>query len=316
MDKVSVVYIAGSGRSGSTILDRVLGTLDGVVSFNEIYRLLRDGAEENDLCACGTRFGDCPFWTEVMQRAFCDEFTVDRVRRLHKRFDHVRRLPRLALPRTRGDYGREIGDYRRWLRRLYLALAEVAGTRVIVDSSKVPSRPLLLAGIPELDVHVVHLVRDLRAVVYAWQKEKFNPASGSALPTFDTLRSVRFWYARQLASEALRFRLPYTRVLYEDFARAPRATVERLVREVRPLHGRKAPFLDAHRIELGPLHSIAGNPDRFTTGATHLRLDLAWHDRLAPRSRNLVTALGWPLLWRYGYLGEFAPARLASHASG
>jgi hypothetical protein len=32
-----------------------------------------------------------------------------------------------------------------------------------------------------------------------------------------------------------------------------------------------------------------------------LRLDLEWQDRLGRANRWIVTALGWPLMLRYGY---------------
>ena len=37
-----VLYIAGAGRSGSTILDRVLGTVHSTASYNELYRVFED----------------------------------------------------------------------------------------------------------------------------------------------------------------------------------------------------------------------------------------------------------------------------------
>ena len=50
-------------------------------------------------------------------------------------------------------------------------------------------------------------------------------------------------------------------------------------------------------------HQIAGNPFRFERGPLVLRVDDAWRSRLAIRSRVTVTAITWPLLAAYGYLG-------------
>jgi hypothetical protein len=42
-----VVFIGGYGRSGSTLLDRVLGSIEGLVSAGELSHLWRDGCQEN-----------------------------------------------------------------------------------------------------------------------------------------------------------------------------------------------------------------------------------------------------------------------------
>ncbi len=54
---------------------------------------------------------------------------------------------------------------------------------------------------------------------------------------------------------------------------------------------------------LGQIHSIAGNPDRLRAGPVEVRLDDGWKREMMPGDRRLVTALTWPLLARYGYLG-------------
>ena len=55
--------------------------------------------------------------------------------------------------------------------RLYRAIGEVTGARLIIDSSKVPSGAALLshAGV---EAHLLHVVRDPRVVAYSWQRPK------------------------------------------------------------------------------------------------------------------------------------------------
>ena len=51
-------------------------------------------------------------------------------------------------------------------------------------------------------------------------------------------------------------------------------------------------------------HTVAGNPIRFTRGPLEIRADAEWQALMPARQRAVVTGLTWPLLWRYGFLGE------------
>ncbi len=312
---LQVIYVAGSGRSGTTVLDRVLGTLDQVTSFNEIYCLMTDGMRENDRCACGTEFNDCDFWKQVTARIFKGPDHVERIQYLYDKFDHMTQFLRIYSGLYGGQYKRDLEEYKAWLADLYFTLAELCGNRIIVDSSKVPTRALLLGQIPGIEVHLVHMVRDVRAVVYAWQREKFNPAYERKLPTYASLRSVRFWYARNLLTELLRTRMPYQRVVYEDVVSNPHEVLPALVNALEPLRDKALTFEDDGSIILDSLHTIGGNPDRFRTGPTHLRLDAKWVANLPDKSRRLVTLVAYPLLAHYGYTSRFTPEKLAERSA-
>ena len=306
MDNINVIYVAGTGRSGSTVFDRVLGTLDGVTSFNEIYRMMSDGLVRNDRCACGENFRACPFWVEIVGRTFAGPEHEQHITRLFYKFDRTRQFVRIFTGAAGTRYKAELDEFRGWLRTLYFSLAEVSGSSVIIDSSKVPTRSLILTTIPGINVHVVHLVRDARAVVHSWHKEKFNPAFGQPLPRFGTLRTVSFWYARNFFTEMLRYRAPYSRVRYEDFVARPRSALARLIDDVGPLAGKHFDFVDDDSLVLSKLHSIGGNPDRFTTGVTKLRPDISWQSKLARSNRLAVSVMAYPMLRRYGYVGRAA----------
>jgi len=300
---LDIIYIAGSGRSGSTIVDRVLGTYPDTASFNEVYRMLIEGVVENNLCACGERFGDCKFWRKVAKEVFPNPGDAERIHTLHNKFDHTRHVLRLLLLPYGRKYRRDLEEYRQWLGKLYCVLARESGCSILVDSSKVPSRALLLSQLPGVRVHVVHLVRDLRAVTNSWMKEKFNPAADDNLPTYSIARSVLFWYARQFMSELLRFKMSYTRVLYEEFATQPNKTLQTALGSIDALQDASLPFEKDGSIILHSLHSIGGNPVRFTSGPTFLRLDRKWMETMPATARKLVGFLGFPLLWRYGHFG-------------
>ncbi len=299
---MSVIFISGTGRSGSTILDRVLGTLDGVLSCNEIRPIWRFGFGENRPCTCGKPFLSCPFWSAVSREAFNSDVDWRRMVALEAAFDHSRYFFRLEQGRIRRALERDLAEYRETLARLYRAIAVVSGDRVIIDSSKVPTRALILSQIPGFDVHLIHLVRDIRAIVYAWSKEEIDPSTGRPRARYTSTRTVFFWMMRNLLAEGLAARLPYQRVRYEDLVRSPRSVLQPLVDAIPPIAEKRLPFTDEHTITLGALHAVAGSPGRFRSGPTTLRLDEEWRRKLPAATRWMATLAGWPLLARYGYL--------------
>jgi hypothetical protein len=68
MMRSKIIYIAGLGHSGSTILDMSLGTASGVVGLGELKTLMDDHTRDRhytSLCSCGKKATDCIIWKDV-----------------------------------------------------------------------------------------------------------------------------------------------------------------------------------------------------------------------------------------------------------
>src|SRR6266571_3275615 len=68
----TVLFIAGASRSGSTMLDLLLGELDGYVAAGELRNLWGHGLLDGWRCGCGEPVKSCPFWRSVLERAGLD----------------------------------------------------------------------------------------------------------------------------------------------------------------------------------------------------------------------------------------------------
>ena len=295
-----VLYIAGWGRSGSTILDNVLGQVEGFFSTGELRSVWDRGLIENWPCSCGAAFRDCAVWKDVFVEAFggFDGIDVRRMLCVRDKYDHPWNafFPR----RFRSP---ELAEYRSALSRLYAAIAAVSGAKVIVDSSKTPAYCGILQESAGLEVDVVHLLRDSRAVAFSWgRKRLWGDKEGSYMSRFGPVMSSLIWDGRQVATEAVGRRAPkrYLRLRYEDFVARPRPALERIL----ALTGnRSAPpaFDNDRKIALRPVHGISGNPSRFVRGAVELRPDEEWRTGMKRADRLIVTAMTVPLLLRYRY---------------
>lgn len=307
-----VLLISGYGRSGSTLLARILGEVEGMVAVGELRHLWREGFVENRRCSCGERFHACPYWREVTGQAFGGMEAVDAatVLCLQRIVDRPSRIPLLAAGRGSAVFRAARARYTAALSRLYRALARVSGARVLVDSSKDVSHGYLLAGMGRaLDLTVVHLVRDSRGAVHSWQKPKYDPGQDGYMNRYGLVRACTEWNAINLLAEGVARLAPRRlRVSYGELVGAPRVTTARILSLAGEEHA-SPPFLDDRRVRLRLGHAVSGNPMRFTEGEMEIRADHAWRREMAPGRRAVTTALTWPLARRYGLTRRPASAR-------
>lgn len=300
-----VLFIGGYGRSGSTVLDRVLGSAPGVFSAGEVRHVWREGYLENRLCGCGEAFRTCPFWSRVSDRAFggAENLDIERVLAIKSAVDRPRRIPVIATERGGTRRREQLRWYGRKLRALFEAVAEVSGAGLIVDSSKDVSHGYVLGTIdPHIDLRVLHLMRDPRAVAFSWRRRKFNPGSGAEMQRYGLLRASAEWVAINglTAGHAPRA-VPYLPVRYEELTAAPLATV-RSILEFAGEPAAAAPVSPSGEVGLEPSHTVAGNPNRFEHGTMRISADREWRRGMPRAERALVTALTLPALAGAGYL--------------
>jgi hypothetical protein len=295
-----VLYIAGWGRSGSTILDNVLGQVDGFFSAGELFFLWRRGLIEGRLCGCGQPVRDCGVWTRVLGRAFPEGIDAHEMLRCEEGSARTRHLPLHLAQQTPGSE-----TYRRCLGSLYAAIASETGCRVIIDSSKSPSYGRVLSSVPNLDVRVVHLVRDPRAVAYSWVRKKLqrdDPRRTRSMHSHGAAMSSLYWNVLNESTRLLgkgnagRHML----VRYEDFVERPQAIVDDIVRFSGEAPAALA-WTGRWELELDPTHTVSGNPSRFDHGSVALRADDEWQRAMRSRDRHVVNAITRPFRGRYGY---------------
>ena len=307
-----VVYIGGAGRSGSTLTERLLGQLPGVCTVGEVVYMCQRGIVEGNRCGCGEPFRRCAFWHDVLAAAFggWDKVNVARVAELKAAVDRTRFIPWLLAPAVRPAFRRALDEYMSYNTKLYDAIAVVSGCGVVVDSSKNASFAFCLRACAGLELRVIHIVRDSRAVAYSWTRKVRRPEAmvPSYLPTNAPARTAWNWSYQNGALELLaRIGTPTLRVRYEDLVAAPEVTLARIAAFSGLAVGdHELGFVgsDGKRrwADLGVAHTASGNPMRFATGRIPIRIDDEWRTAMSAAQRATVTAVTLPLLMHYGYL--------------
>lgn len=306
MDGFRVLYIAGSGRCGSTVLDNILGQVPGVCAVGEVRSLWEIGLLGGRRCGCGEPTSSCPFWSDVLGRAFAASPPApEEVVALQRSHLRIRpwQLARLGFGSARRPPS-PVRQYLDIIERLYGGIAASAGASLIVDSSKGPGDAYAIAKFTDVDLLVLHLVRDPRGVAHSWSDSKRadDDRPDGRMKTMGPLTSSTRWLAYNTAIETmLRPALGrrYRRLRYEDFVARPDSTIREIM-EFAGVAGLRSP-LQHGRAVAEPTHSPSGNPDRLGRREIRISVDRRWVREMRPAARAKALAFALPLMTRYGY---------------
>ena len=299
--KIKVLYIAGWGRSGSTILARILGQIEGFFHGGELRTIWVDGLKPNGTCGCGVPLRKCPVWKSVFEVALggIDQINPQAMTKLRRRSEPRTQEILLSrfFPSISSRLTTRLSAYKSILNNLYSAIQDVTKSQVIVDDSNHPGYAYILSMMPEIDLSIVHLIRDPRATAYSWsQRQK------KGLGTYTIRDNALGWSLRNIVTELLarNSSVKYLQLFYEDFATQPRTAIQRILNllEKQPSC---LPFVSENEVKLGINHSVFGNPNRTHTGTVQIALDDEWQTKLELAAKIKVTAITFPFLIKYKY---------------
>ena len=301
--KIKVLYIAGFERSGSTIINRVLGQVDGFVAWGELRDIWQHGIIENINCTCGALFSKCPAWTKVLDEAFGGINEVD----ANEMLKLLQKTRAMVLPHYLGIAKRDFlktnsKQYLKSLESLYQAIQTTTNCKVIVDSTKASWYGYVLGLLPTIDLYIVHVVRDPRGVCYSLERYK---SKGEPFDQwYNPIHASLSWNLKNSLVEMLLNHSSerYLRINYENFVHNPILVVESILSLLQE-KVTELPFKDDSTVNMEADHIFAGSPSsRSETGAVKLRLDERWKKEMNQIDKVMIKTLTLPLLRRYGYL--------------
>ncbi len=326
MRRVSrLAYILAASHSGSTLLAMLIGAHPEACTVGEL-NAGSFGNTDDYRCSCRQKIKDCAFWGRVregMKQKGIADFDMTRA---GTSIHHVQgwQARRLLAPLCRGPFlegVRDLGlalapgwrahleETQRRNAALVGVLREITGAKIIIDSSKLALRLKYLLRNPELDIKVIRLVRDGRAVSLTYTDEwSFADASNPSLrgggggarrppPRRNMADAAREWRRSNEAADCLAARLPasqWIRVSYEQICRQPETTLKTLCQ-----------FLDLNpgAINLdfrSRAQHVIGNGMRLDA-SSEIRLDERWRTALSPDSLRVFDAVAGVLNHQYGY---------------
>ena len=295
---IPYVCMPGSPYTGSTLLGMLLGNHPACASIGAATGLTARVDLSTYLCSCGAKFTDCGFWGRVARRTVELQHPVTVFEKdfwnTHVRVSKRRSLNGLAvsslgsapLDAVRdavlgrvGPVARKITEAKLASWSLARAVLEETGKTMFVDTARDHQRPRYLAGMPLLDVKVIHLVRDPRG----------NVASIMKHTKVGIRKAARQWRHYNVEADRIRRRFPrssWMLLRYEDLCQSPQGTLDRV-----------AEFIG---VEPVPIATLVAPSERHVIGNSmrlkeldEINEDLSWQPTLrGPDLRTIAKIVG------------------------
>jgi len=268
---LTVIYVMGPARAGSTILGVLLGNCDDIFYAGELDAWLRRGG-----VPVHTRADRTKFWRGVA-RGIGDYSS------LHGDYCLRALEHSTAIFRRAYWFNRDLRKrYRAFNRELYFTVARSARARVVVDTSHYPLRARELRRAENLRLVLVYLTRDPNDIVRSFRTASEGDHKG-------VIAANAYLWLTHLLSVAIFLTHPRERrvaISYAEVVEAPVATARRVLR----LAGAHSAPPAASELRTG--RAFAGNR---LLKEENVYLQAAGAQG-AGRSLTLTSVLQWP--WR------------------
>ena len=303
---LKIIYIAGYGRSGSTLLERILSQQPTVTGLGEMANAWLTLRGSTGQCSCGATCRECKIWGRVVSALANNSQDIGVEETVRWRHEGT-----LGLVPCLTRYGRKRkADYRTALNDLLRELENALGSHdvTVVDSSKTCRRTcwraLQLSRAEGVNVSVIHLVRDARGFMWSNLKgsnQRLEQGENARL-AFPRLRTIFSWTLANLSAHVYQALWPgnYMRLRYEDLLQSPGDSLRSVGEFLGIDYSEEVGALDANVAIKGNAHQIQGNRMRHAS-EVYLRVDEEWRGKHGYRTLA-VHALCWPLALAYGYI--------------
>ncbi|WP_236976887.1 sulfotransferase family protein [Membranihabitans maritimus] len=299
-----ILYIAGAGHSGSSLLDVILNNHPKIIGTGELHRLSLN--PNTRICSCGELINDCPVWRKRIKQ-LCKEKSLQLE-------DWEMSFSTTYL--RSGSLSNKINDLVYWsnidevirifsklnpfsigLKKSILntnAIHEVIKSqeniRIVVDSTK---NAIRMKGLNLfLDAKILFLVRDGRAVT----------ASAIRRGEGNMTKVTKNWTRRMKILTRLQNKIPSEQLLqikYEDLCTDPEGIISEICKYL------SVEFLPTMlKIHPGNYHTIPGNPWLVNdqTSEITIKKDERWRNELTPQQLVEFEKVGGLVNRKLGYV--------------
>ncbi len=307
-----VIYICGSGRSGSTILDVLLAGHKNISGLGEVHRLSIEPNKKQ--CGCGLTKNKCLFWRPIINQLQLDSYGEEDINnwndklpttQVKNRFkigpwfvpDLTDLIVLLSTPKLFKSVSKLFNFFssltydsikNSWT--LFDTVNKLQSTPYIVDSSKNALRGKLLYLLRPGDVYFIHIIRDGRAIASSAKKR----GEKSILP------SIYNWVSSNKNVERILLLVPRKQKIligYEHLCKEPEKTMSTIFDFIGL---QKGDWSVEEALMNYPYHQIPGNP-LLANRINGIRFDESWKNNLTNEELSDFERVAGEINKRYGF---------------
>lgn len=311
LKKINLIYIASTGRSGSTLLDMLLGSHSQIATAGEIQILPHEIIQKGFMpCGCGKAIPECSFWQEVIDRVRPLEQPQPQIhyfREKHNagktlRWKHLLEFNFQKILKLKQNEIDIYGENNYQLFKNFLDITEESNNvrpNWIVDASKDPYRLLWLSQSNLFNIKILHLVKNPKAFAYSMTRRIITDKTTKDQAYKLTIQKTFSWLIHNhlfsKISQNYIDKNNYLLVNYEGLASEPEKTFNRILQFVdcEPEGNFEEDF------KSNTIHTIAGNPMRYKP--RKIVLDEAWKKYLPSLHQKTVDLIAASSKAKYGY---------------
>ena len=277
--ETDVIYLIGSGHSGSTLLNLILGIEENVFSAGELKylysfflgRVFWENGSKFDLnCDCGYEIDKCKVWSKVLKN-----INLKDIYQIEKKGVFVKRTNQ----NSKFVY-----------QTIYSKLRQVTSAKYIVDSSKDLRYFSFINSIEDLNIFPILIIRDGRGVINSdektgvfWLKSYFLWLSNNI---------VVYFYLKKKYKDFLI-------LSYDEFVQNPSKYIN-IINQKFNFHIPEKKDSLLYKINTKEFHNFAGNKIRWKK-IKSIKYDQSWKRRMPKWKQLVLTVLCYipNKLWVY-----------------
>lgn len=287
-----LIYVYGSGRSGTTLFTNLLDLKTGFIGIGELNRGFY---HLNKKCSCGKVVSYCLFWNQVISSIEVD-LDLDSSQ-FHGLLSNMEKK-RFFLLSIIGLRKKHFIQYKKFNRKLIKCLKLKSNNRIPIDSSKNIMRYFLLQR-SLLKINVTHIIRNPRAVLISNinMYSRVNMRKSKSIFRFKcflVLYALISWNITNMLGFFMRFKNnSYTLVKYENLANNPEKQINLYLKKIN---------LEIHQNNLvSESHIIYGNRMTYNFAIDNVKIDKEWQKKFKWYHELILQILTFPTIWLYGY---------------
>lgn len=300
-NNIELTFMFCNWYSGGTLFSIILNSSSDITCNGEVFPW-QGGGIKND-CSCGETVLNCQFYNYCASEMKKDNGSFD--------LDVFRVLPKLSGIKTVNRYLNSfllfprikeyiIKKFPPWKSRLNFFICnhikffekalKLEGKKIYIDGTKNIRRAELFVGADNVNIKVIHLIRDGRGFCNSWVKNRgCSKESGLEVAAND-------WndYILQVDEFSNRYpEVPVLTVKYEDLCRDLEVQQSR-IQDFMSLAGRW------EKVGGNPFHILGNRMRRSFSG--DIQEDLSWQSELSSEQVEQIESIMKKQLERYGYI--------------